>query len=573
MIIRRLEAKNFRTLSQVQIDFTETYTALCGRNDAGKSNIIRAVRLLLVPMRGSVPYAWRQMLSISMERDFPKWMADSTGAEKRIDVTGEFEVFRDRDSGLFNALSKHANLPDDATRKSIIFRHSLSATEDGKQERTAWVNGTELTGVNQDEAIQRFRSAGIAMFHFAQMGPHLEPHGHLRFDLDDILPDGSGDLAKQLAKPIASINRKLKRYLKTKESEISTLLGKLQTKYQVAISSEDFSFEGISFDLTLGNRTGDIPLSNWGSGTQNRTQILLALLKARAISSSDDSPEKATPIILIEEPESFLHPSAQGEFARILRDISSEFGIQIIVTTHCPYMLNMEVPRANLLVRRVRRRSVEHESEVLPSTGDAWVKPFADALGVDEQELSQWKDIFLSANERGILCEGPSDKRVFEELLEYMKSKGDTIKVGISDYGGVGFFENEIVFRFVNQKYSQVLYTFDLDREAPVTKKLAKQGLAKDRDWLAVGKDEAGKRCLEGLYPDSVWRTVLEAQPGLLHACASDDRGERDEGKARFKQAMLQEFLKVCKADPKSAFVGFGYVIKKIREVFKSATS
>jgi hypothetical protein len=37
---------------------------------------------------------------------------------------------------------------------------------------------------------------------------------------------------------------------------------------------------------------------------------------------------------MIEEPECFLHPSAQAEFGRILRDLAEEFQVQVIITTH-----------------------------------------------------------------------------------------------------------------------------------------------------------------------------------------------------------------------------------------------
>lgn len=65
--------------------------------------------------------------------------------------------------------------------------------------------------------------------------------------------------------------------------------------------------------------------------------ILLALLRARQVSQSATTSSKVTPVLVIEEPES-LHPSAQAEFGRVVQDISSEFGVQVITTTHSPYM-------------------------------------------------------------------------------------------------------------------------------------------------------------------------------------------------------------------------------------------
>lgn len=56
--------------------------------------------------------------------------------------------------------------------------------------------------------------------------------------------------------------------------------------------------------------------------------------------------------MVIEEPESFLHPSAQAEFGNILRTMAKQHKIQIIVTTHSPHMLNIESPECNILLSK-----------------------------------------------------------------------------------------------------------------------------------------------------------------------------------------------------------------------------
>jgi putative ATP-dependent endonuclease of OLD family len=55
--------------------------------------------------------------------------------------------------------------------------------------------------------------------------------------------------------------------------------------------------------------------------------------------------------VIIEELESFLHPSAQSEFRRILQDLSKELKIQVIATTHGTYFLSHHNPKSNILVK------------------------------------------------------------------------------------------------------------------------------------------------------------------------------------------------------------------------------
>ena len=49
MIIKKIVATNYRTLENVELNFNGFYTAISGKNNAGKSNVIRAIRGILNP--------------------------------------------------------------------------------------------------------------------------------------------------------------------------------------------------------------------------------------------------------------------------------------------------------------------------------------------------------------------------------------------------------------------------------------------------------------------------------------------------------------------------------------------
>jgi predicted ATPase len=147
----------------------------------------------------------------------------------------------------------------------------------------------------------------------------------------------------------------LRKLAKEHTQELSKVLGRLTEKYNVEVSPpESYAVRRMPLGINLRDRNVEVPLDDWGSGTQNRTHILMAILQANRIKITETPDEKITPFVVIEEPESFLHPSAQAEFGRMLRHLSDELGIQIIATTHSPYMLNQEEPGANVLLRRTR---------------------------------------------------------------------------------------------------------------------------------------------------------------------------------------------------------------------------
>jgi predicted ATP-dependent endonuclease of OLD family len=145
----------------------------------------------------------------------------------------------------------------------------------------------------------------------------------------------------------------------------------------------------------LGDRKINVVLTECGSRTRNPTLIFLALFTAKQISQSPASASKITPVFVIEEPESFLHPSAQGAFGRILQDLSAEFQLQVITTTHSPYMLNLNDPTSNILLKRCIRYNQQRETRRVDTSGDNWMEPFGEALGVRNAEFEPWRAVFF----------------------------------------------------------------------------------------------------------------------------------------------------------------------------------
>ncbi|HEY3215821.1 MAG TPA: AAA family ATPase [Candidatus Eisenbacteria bacterium] len=172
------------------------------------------------------------------------------------------------------------------------------------------------------------------------------------------------------------------------------------------------------YDLTLGDRKVEVELGEWGSGTRNRTLVLLTIFRAKQVAESPASASKVTPVIVVEEPESFLHPSAQAEFGRVLQDLSEEFRVQIIVTTHSPYLLSQNRPESNILLKRRGARGQMRATERVDTAGDGWMEPFALALGIGDAEFKPWRELFFSKSSGLLLVEGDTDKEYFVLLRD-----------------------------------------------------------------------------------------------------------------------------------------------------------
>jgi putative ATP-dependent endonuclease of the OLD family len=355
-----------------------------------------------------------------------------------------------------------------------------------------------------------------------------------------------------------TVNRGLAKISRSQQTELEDLLGRLQTKYKVGLSMPAFDFGYLPFSITLGERKFGVPLDDWGSGTKNRTLILVTLFRARQIGEAEPSASKITPVIIIEEPESFLHPSAQAEFGRVLHDLAEEFQVQVIVTTHSPYLLSMQDPASNILLRRRTAYKQLRDTEHVDTAGGEWMAPFGQALGLDTDDFKPWKNLILSGSDAILLVEGNTDKEYFEMLRDEAHGANRLILPGdIIPYEGTGSLRNTILLRFIKNRYRKLFVTFDLDAAEQLEKTLHSLQLEKLKHYMPVGVNAAGKKNIEGLLPDSVTTAVYGANAPLVQAATAGTKEEQDSARGRLKKLLLDEFRK--KATPGPEYFGNFY--------------
>jgi putative ATP-dependent endonuclease of the OLD family len=339
MKLKSIKIKNYRTIDELELEFPLSYTALCGENDSGKTNVIRAIREMMKDDES--PY-YPGGEEVSLKDDFPKWH-DVPLDQRKIQITLTLEAEKERDAGLYHFLVRQLQLEDSPSTLELKIDATYSH-EKSSPSVTVIINGKEHSGLEAQEVFKKLQTSQSILFHNSPQSElarlrYREGFGQLR--------ELSGDAATDLDNLKKNMDKKLQKIAKGQQQELEGLLGRLETKYKVGLSVSAFDLGWLPFNLTLGDSKHDVPLDNWGSGTQNRTLILRALFRAKQIASSEESAGKITPLIVIEEPESFLHPAAQAEFGRVLQDLAEEFGVQVLVTTHSPYLLSLRKPKSN----------------------------------------------------------------------------------------------------------------------------------------------------------------------------------------------------------------------------------
>lgn len=307
-------------------------------------------------------------------------------------------------------------------------------------------------------------------------------------------------------------------------------------------------YERIPYEISLGEKNFELPLEDWGSGTKNRTLILSSIFNAKNIIDQDDESNTITPIVIIEEPESFLHPSAQSEFGRILQDLSKELEIQVIATTHSPYLLSHHNPKSNILVKRNTFRKKIRESIIENVQDENWREPFELALGMVGPEFESLKDAFFSKENNIILLEGSIDVEYFNLLRDSKHKEKKLVFDGeFYPYGGYGFLNNPVLLKFIKERFNKLVVTIDLDAISNVKANFEKASYKKDQDYFLIGLDKPGYRCIEGLLPDFIKSKVNSENSELIYGLQSENKDEQKSAKDRLKSLYLEEFKKDLK--------------------------
>jgi len=553
MKIASLGIRNFRTLEAVDLEFPSSYAAICGPNDSGKTNIVRAVRAL---MKEETPFPvirFEDSDEVTLKEDYPKWK-DTPPADRKIEFKILLEVDKDRDTGFYQFLAKQLSIEAPATTLdlSIEIVHSAERPEPAV---TVKCSGNTYTDLDAQEVLKRLQSSRSILFHNSTQ---TDPRFPFRSHFGGVIRAESAEHEALVTSMKRTVNKGLNKISKTHQREIENLLGRLESKYRVGLSMPAFDFSSVPFSVTLGQKKFEVPLDDWGSGTKNRTLVLMTLFRAKQLSESEASAGKVTPVIVIEEPESFLHPAAQAEFGRVLHDLAEEFQVQVIVTTHSPYLLSIGSPESNILLKRRLRYKQLVETERIDTAGENWMQPFSLALGLESDEFKPWKGLLLAASDAILLVEGDGDREYFEMLRSEGHGTNRLHFEGeIVSYDGTGSLANTVLLRFVKNRYKKLFVTYDLDAENVVGRTLNALGLERKKHFLPVGTNSAGKRCIEGLLPDSITNAVYGANADLVRAATNGTKDEQTSAKNKLKKLLLEEFK--GKATPGETYYGGFY--------------
>ncbi|MBX9891879.1 MAG: AAA family ATPase [Chitinophagaceae bacterium] len=168
-----------------------------------------------------------------------------------------------------------------------------------------------------------------------------------------------------------------------------------------------------------------------GHGAQRSIQM--ALIQHLAEIKRNNQNQTTTTLLLIDEPELYLHPQAIEVVRNSLKTLATQ-GYQIIFSTHSALMLNHEDVANAILIRKNNQQGT-HRRQTLKSA----------IPQIEQNAPSQLQLMFSLTNasnilfsERVILTEGKTEQRILPKLIEVVSGRTlGLLKYALVRQGGV----------------------------------------------------------------------------------------------------------------------------------------
>ena len=315
MKLIRVKIDNFRSIKSMDFAFPESgFFVLVGANNAGKSNIIRAINdicgeewVTTEKLLDHDFYGRDRNRALSIELSF------DNGSSVRLSPANKWPEYKDENGRPIYA--SRGNIKDDFPCTFL----GADRTFDRHMSFYDWT----LLGKIRKTFHQRCASLA------GELNAKFQKIVDL-FDRVQGFPEFKADFARFFSKMQADTPLKMAVDFKpfTPSNYFKTM--------QVPAS-----------DPTQGQT--DLDLEELGEGTRNLA--LLALLRSYAVNLRSWG-EEVGGLLAVEEPEIYLHPQSQRNLFRVLREIADS-GIQVIVSTHSTHFVDTEFFDSIGLVRKL----------------------------------------------------------------------------------------------------------------------------------------------------------------------------------------------------------------------------
>lgn len=419
--LSKLIIKNFRCIGNIPVEIElDDIVVLVGSNNAGKSTILKAYEIAM--SQGS--NAGKLTL-----KDFPNEMIDS---DRLPEIELHTVVYDNSPGEKWIHVDLSSGQPENLVREKWTWYDIGNPVRQGFDvELGDWSHNVPWGAPNvansqrpQPHLVEAFENPEKQAKEITELLSSIITERVKNMSVSD--DDKESDYDKLLAHIKEAQDKILadsREEIANAESELSSLINNVFPGYGISFEAkplEDIdktiNFFDPKSDLLMGPETGyKSSIAHQGSGAR-RTLLWAAL---RFINETDLNKKKKNErphILLLDEPELCLHPSAVREACKSLYDLPSNKNWQVMVTTHSPAFIDLS--RNNTTIVRVSR------DEGGDIQGTTLFRPTKIKLSNDDKEHLKLLNMFdpyvaeFFFGGHTVIVEGDTEYTAFKYIVE-----------------------------------------------------------------------------------------------------------------------------------------------------------
>lgn len=467
---------NYRSITNAYKLNLQNMTILIGKNNEGKSNLIKALNLAMkiVEFSGNfkrriIPhqlYVWRDDFPVGLQN---KTKLRNKNTEFRMDfkLSGEeITAFHEKVGSSINGdLSVYIEIKQDET-------FSITVPKRGK-------NATALS--SKIENISRFICDNISLQYIPAVRSESDAYDVISNIIESEFQQTEDEEYKKAQEYI-------EKYQKKKLKELSDRIKEPLAVFMPSVKSVSLSLEDrFSRKFFLRNKNFEISIDDGALTSLSQKGDGVKSLTTMAILSKTNIKNR---IIIIDEPEAHLHPEAIHYLKKVLYDLTTTN--QLIISTHNPIFVNRTSVSSNIIVENHKATPAER------------IETIRKTLGVKIADNLLYSDYM-------IVVEGPSDKMVIERFMqedEQLRSMLNDNTITVKSIGGVRNLRNELYN--LEQFLCDYMVILDLDEAGKNKAREAQKDLEIPNDKFRYFNLSNYRECeLEELYNPELYKNYL----------------------------------------------------------------
>ncbi|NVN55197.1 ATP-binding protein [bacterium Scap17] len=288
-ILRKINIEKFRGLKDIEVEFGERITVICGKNGTSKSTILGIAAQIFSYDKD---YSKKDLVTISAKTlhggDFKSLPSDHFRLSKRFDDVSGSKIHIDLHDGYFNKTPEKLQL-------------SFTKSSDRPYPRPVVRNNIESSTGNTSRNVTH----PVIYLSLSRLLPISQRKSYTTVDIEYL--NANAERFSQLSNRILSKNG---------SNSVTATRGDINS---AVAHGESYDHDSVS------------------SGEDNVGQIVSALMSFEKLKA--ESPEYHGGLLIIDEADAGLFPAAQSDFINLLASISNKLNLQVVISSHSPIMI------------------------------------------------------------------------------------------------------------------------------------------------------------------------------------------------------------------------------------------